>query len=241
MWGALARADRGDRAFATSPVRLAGKHLVADHSGALWWPAERMLIVADLHLEKGSAHAVRGLMLPPYDTRDTLARLTSVVEAYAPRTVVALGDSLHDRGAAARLRKADRQMVHRLQLGRTWVWITGNHDPEIASFLGGEVMSGLGASGLELRHEPQPARGSHEIAGHLHPAARLTTRAQIVRRRCFVADGSRIVLPAFGTFAGGLNILDSAFEPLLEAADRRVWMLGDDGIYPVPPGRLVAD
>ena len=235
--------------FTSQPIRLGGALLMADMSGALYWPDQQALIVADLHLEKGSAHAVRGHLLPPYDTDETLARLSLVLERLRPRLVVALGDSLHDRGASARLSTAHRASIAAFQQSRHWVWITGNHDPEIAPELGGEVAASLRIGDLCLQHAPfgavleaePPSPTGSEIAGHMHPAARLVANGSSIRRPCFVADARRLVLPAFGAFTGGLNVLDAAFAGLIDAGDMRVWMLGQDGVYPVATRQLVAD
>ena len=227
--------------YQSQPVELSGAALVADRSGALYWPAESMLVVADLHLEKASAFAARGLMLPPYDTAETLARLAQAIARYRPATVVALGDSLHDRGAAQRLGADDRRAIASLQAGRSWLWVTGNHDPAIDVGLGGEVADGLDVGGLRLQHAPGDGPVTAEIAGHLHPAARIRLPGSVLRRRCFVGCDRRLVLPAFGAFTGGLNVLDPAFEPLFAARQRRVWMLGQDGVYPVATSQLGPD
>jgi DNA ligase-associated metallophosphoesterase len=205
--------------------------VVADRSGALYLPGERTVIVADLHLEKGSAFAARGVMLPPYDTRETLSRLGEVVRRYEPRRVVALGDSLHDGDGADRLGAAELAEIKGLQVGRDWLWLTGNHDPEIGPSVGGEVGDSLALGALILRHEPAAGEVAGEISGHLHPAARFAVSGVGLRLRCFIGDGRRIVLPAFGAFTGGLNVLDAAFRPLFSEAAVRV--LGRDGIYPV--------
>ncbi len=220
---------------------VAGADLVADVSGALWWPAERALLVADLHLEKGSSGARRGVLLPPYDTRDTLARLAGAVARYRPRTVVALGDSLHDGGACERLANDDRAALGALQLGRTWVWVTGNHDPGPTIRLDGEIVSELYLGGLHLCHEPDAGAATGSVAGHLHPAARIEARGLHIRRRCFVTDGNRLVMPAFGSFTGGLNVLDAAFGMLGPSPGLRVLMLGQDGVYLVPSSLLRPD
>jgi hypothetical protein len=225
--------------FARQLLSLAGAELVADASGALWWPAERLLLVADLHLEKGSSFAARGWLLPPYDTHATLARLEQVVGAYRPRTVVCLGDSLHDRRAADRLPSDIRHRLTVLQRCRAWIWLTGNHDPDVP--LPGDVQATVTIAGIVLRHEPEPTPGIAEIAGHLHPAARLVASGSSLRRPCFAADANRLVLPAFGAFTGGLNILDEAFHPLFVDGPAHVLMLGRDGVYPVPHSSLEPD
>lgn len=228
-------------AYATQSLAICGKGLLADMSGALYWPGERTLIVADLHLEKGSAFAARGVMLPPYDTRDTLQRLAEVIDRYEPQHVVALGDSLHDPDASRRMSASDRRALEILQEDRKWTWITGNHDAVIAADLGGAVAGQLDIGGLKLVHAPGTARVTHEIAGHLHPAARLSLYGHTLRRPCFVGNGRRLVLPAFGTFTGGLNVLAPCFEPLFGNDGMSVWMLGQEGVYPVAPRHLCAD
>ena len=226
---------------ATLPIVFGGHDFIADRSGALYWPAERTLIVADLHLEKGSAFAARGRLLPPYDTRETLQRLGEVIGRFQPARVVALGDSLHDREAAARIDAVDLVLLAALQKGRDWLWITGNHDPKIAPVFAGWVAGWLEIAGIRLQHEPASKTAVPEISGHLHPAARLVKRGVTLRRRCFVADRQRLILPAFGAFTGGLNVRDVAFLPLFDAESLRVWMLGADGVYPVPPAQLAGD
>jgi uncharacterized protein len=222
------------------PISLCGKAFIAHMSGALYWPAEKALIVSDLHLEKGSHYAVRGQMLPPYDTRETLRRLAQVIDYYDAATVIALGDSLHDAAAADRIDATDMQTLRMLQEDREWIWLTGNHDPVIATILGGDVLQGVNVAGIALRHEPAAGAVTHEIAGHFHPAARLVVHGTALRRPCFVGNGRRLVLPAFGAFAGGLNILNMAFEPLFGTDGMAVWMLGQDGLYPVAT-RLLRD
>ncbi|MDX2258969.1 MAG: ligase-associated DNA damage response endonuclease PdeM [Hyphomicrobiaceae bacterium] len=227
--------------FRSQPISICGKAFLADMSGALYWPAERALIVADLHLEKGSSFARHGQMLPPYDTRETLARLAAVIDHFAAETVIALGDSLHDIGGADRMAEEDVATLAILQQACEWIWVTGNHDPEIAARLGGHVVPGLTVEGLRLVHEPAAAPVSHEIAAHLHPAARISRHGFHIRRPCFVGNGRRLVLPAFGAFTGGLNVLDEAFAPLFGDDGMAVWLLGQEGLYPVATRLLQPD
>jgi len=223
------------------PFSFAGETFVASTDGALHWPAQKALLVADLHFEKGSSYARNGSMLPPYDTHQTLARLAEVIDRYEPERVVALGDSLHDAGAVSRMAAEHLDILYMLQEDREWVWIAGNHDPDIAPRLGGRASAGLELCGLSLRHQPAASCVTHEIAGHMHPAARLSMYGYSIRRPCFVGNGRRLVLPAFGTFAGGLNVLDEAFRPLFGNAGIAVWMLGQEGLYPVATRFLGAD
>jgi DNA ligase-associated metallophosphoesterase len=217
----------------SQPVAVCGRQLIADNSGALFCPGEGTLLVADLHLEKGSAAAARGNLLPPYDTRQTLTRLAEAIDRYQPARVIALGDSLHDEDGAQRMVPQDLEILHVLQEGREWIWIAGNHDRKISARLGGSACDEIEMCGLMLRHHPAAGSATHEIAGHMHPAARLSMYGYSIRRPCFVANGRRLVMPAFGAFAGGLNVLDEAFGPLFGDGGIAVWMLGQEGLYPV--------
>jgi len=223
--------------FRVQPLSICGKALEACTSGALYWPGQRTLIVADLHLEKGSALARRGVMLPPYDTRETLARLARAIDRTGASTVIALGDSLHDQAGAERMQPDDRETLAMLQEDREWIWITGNHDPKIAEHLGGHVCEEITVEGITLRHEPKAAPITHEIAAHLHPAAKVSFNGHCIRRPCFVGNGRRLVLPAFGAFTGGLDVRDPAIaglfsEPPLVAA------LGRDKVHALEWGNI---
>ena len=227
--------------FQDQPISICGKQFRADMWGALYWPGEDALIVADLHLEKGSALAKRGQLVPPYDTRDTLRRLAEAIDRYGAGTVIALGDSLHDEDASQRIGLEELEILQIMQEDREWIWVTGNHDPRVGERLGGSVVGDIEVEGIVLCHQPRPGRVTHEIAGHLHPAARLWLHGYSLRRPCFVGNGRRLVMPAFGTYAGGLNILDEAFEPLFGNDGMRVWMLGQEGLYPVATRLLKED
>jgi DNA ligase-associated metallophosphoesterase len=211
---------------------LAGAEVVCLPSGALWLVADRVLVVADLHLEKGSSYARRGQLLPPYDTRETLDRLEAVTRAMVPRAVILLGDTFHDQGAEGRLHPEDRARIGALAVGRGLVWITGNHDRTGPGVLPGEVLASLDFGSLRLTHEPATGHSPGEIAGHLHPCARVRVSGGSVRRRCFATDGERIILPAFGALTGGLNVCDNTFAPLLRG-NRLALVLGTAGVHPV--------
>jgi uncharacterized protein len=223
------------------PISICGKAFRAHMSGALYWPGERALIVSDLHLEKGSSFAAKGQMLPPYDTRETLRKLAEVIDTYDAETVIALGDSLHDMRAASRMDGEDQETLKILQEDREWIWVAGNHDPVASKSLGGTAVKALRVEGIRLCHEPRTGAVTHEIAGHLHPAARLVMYGTSIRRPCFIGNGYRLVMPAFGAFAGGLNILDVAFDPLFGNDGLKVWMLGQEGLYPVATRLLRED
>ena len=229
---------RNETETAQPGLSVASVSLIPLVEGALWWPEERTLIVADLHLEKGSSFARRGQMLPPYDTMATLQRLAAILSRLAPSRVIALGDSFHDRNAGDRLNAADRASLRAMTASADWIWIAGNHDPDPPRDLGGWATSELSIGPLTFRHEPRPGAQPGEIAGHLHPSARLVGRGRSIRRRCFAADGRRLVLPAFGALAGGLNVLDAAFRPLFEGRAFHAWMLGD-AVHAIAGHRLV--
>jgi hypothetical protein len=218
-----------------SSLNVAGVTLVADLSGALFWEEESLLVVSDLHLEKGSSFAARGVLLPPYDTVATLGRLAAVVARHDPRTVIALGDSFHDRDAHGRLSAPDRNAIAALQVRREWIWISGNHDPAPPSDLGGVVAHQVTIGPLAFRHEPTGASG--EIAGHLHPKARVSTRGRSMERRCFACDGERAVMPAFGAFTGGLSIRDAAFAKVFQTLGFVAHVLGDNRLHSIAASR----
>jgi DNA ligase-associated metallophosphoesterase len=222
-------------------VAVAGVSLVADCAGALYWPEEGVLAVADLHLEKGSSFAARGVLLPPYDTAATLARLSRLIVRYAPRVVVALGDSFHDGGGPSRIADADRAELDSLQRGREWVWIAGNHDPDPVDGLGGVSAAALAIGALIFRHQPEAGAPVGEIAGHLHPVARVHGRGRTVSRRCFAGDGRRLVMPAFGAYAGGLNVRNRAFAAVFGTLAFTAHLLGEGRLYAVAVERCLRD
>jgi DNA ligase-associated metallophosphoesterase len=231
----------GEPRAGCSEINVAGAALVADCAGALYWPDESLLVVADLHLEKGSAFAARGVLLPPYDTAATLARLAMLIERYAPRLVIALGDSFHDGGGPARMSDISRAGLKALQRGRDWLWIAGNHDPDPADNIGGRFADILAFGPLTFRHEPSPCPCDGEIAGHLHPQARIARRGRAVSRRCFAGNGKRLVMPAFGAYAGGLNVRDRAIVSLFGALSFTAHILSERRIYAVTAARCLAD
>ena len=194
-------------------LKLGRRTLVARASGALWWPDERLLAFADLHLEKGSSYAAYGALLPPYDTRDTLLRITAEIERLDPAIVVCLGDSFHDLGAWARMHCEDAALLAALAHRRRWVWIAGNHDATLPASLPGEAGEELALGGVVLRHQADGAAAG-EISGHFHPKVSVHARGRVVVRRAFLEDGCRVVMPAFGAYAGGLDAGDPALRAL---------------------------
>ncbi|MFT4150118.1 MAG: ligase-associated DNA damage response endonuclease PdeM [Paracoccaceae bacterium] len=198
---------------------LVTARLVALPSGALFWPDERLLCVSDLHLGKSERLARRGgALLPPYEVPETLARLDADLERTGPSRVVCLGDSFDDLAAAGHLEEADRLWLLRLMAGRDWLWIEGNHDAGPVD-LGGSHRVELVVQGLAFRHIATPARP--EISGHYHPKARIAGLA----RPCFLIDGGRVILPAYGAYTGGLWC-DAPVLAGLMAADARAVMTG---------------
>jgi hypothetical protein len=216
-----------------------GHALALDPAGALFWPARRLLIVADLHLEKGAALARRGALLPPYDTHATLERLEALVGRWRPATVVSLGDGFHDRRGPGELSGELFDRIAALTRAVRWVWITGNHDPSVALALGGAVLPELLLDGLALRHAPTAGEVG-EVTGHLHPKARVRTRRLHLHRPCFAGDADRIVMPAFGSFTGGLNVLDDAISSLFPVGFS-AYLLGEGRVFRFPHGVLAPD
>lgn len=239
---ALARADCG-----TLWIELMGLAVALRPSGALWIEAEGTLVAGDLHLEKGSSYAARsGQFLPPYDTAATLDRLEAEVAALSPRTLILLGDSFHDPRALARLSPDDARRIALLARGRSLIWAEGNHDAKrgetALGVLPGEVADEVRLGPLTLRHEPMAGLQPGEVSGHLHPCARIASqgRGAAPRRRCFVTDGRRLVLPAFGAYAGGLNVCDAAFHGLFARAPL-VGAMGEGRVHPIPFSALCDD
>jgi DNA ligase-associated metallophosphoesterase len=217
-------------------IDVHGETLMLDACGAAFSPAHATLIFADLHLEKGSAYARGRQFLPPYDTADTLARMARAMVRHKPARVIALGDSFHDGGAAGRLGQEDRSQLQSLMERAKFVWIAGNHDPDPPAWAGSEVTASFRLGGLTLRHAPLPAFEAGEVAGHLHPCARVSRWGRSVRRRCFVSDGLRLLLPSFGAYTGGLDVGDQAIAALF-AGSFHAYMLGQNRVYAIP-GRV---
>jgi DNA ligase-associated metallophosphoesterase len=216
-------------------LEVLGVSFIADLSGALFWEEQGLLVVSDLHLEKGSSFARRGVLLPPYDTAATLALLGILIGRRNPRMVIALGDSFHDSDAHNRLSRADSEAIVAMQARRDWIWISGNHDPALPSDIGGIVAEEVAVGPIVFRHEPTGAPG--EIAGHLHPKARVATRGRSMERRCFACDGERAVMPAFGAYTGGLSIRDAAFAKIFQTLGFMAHVLGDNRLHSIAATR----
>ncbi|MEL6858901.1 MAG: ligase-associated DNA damage response endonuclease PdeM [Pseudomonadota bacterium] len=220
-------------------LHVRGELLTPLPQGALWWAAEQTLVVSDLHLEKGSSFAARGQMLPPYDTSATLHCVEALVETYQPKRVISLGDSFHDRKAEHRMDDQDAERVRALTAKTDWVWVEGNHDPDPPEHLGGRPCKVLRVRDLVFRHEPTGESG--EVAGHLHPCAKIVSRVRSLRRRCFATDGERLIMPAMGAFTGGLNVLDEAYRPCFPSGGMMVFAMAKETVIAVSNKRLIPD
>lgn len=187
------------------PFSFCGHELLALPQGALFWPARKALLVADLHLEKASWFARLGQMLPPYDSVATLSDLSAIVAASGAAEIWCLGDSFHDRDGCNRLPAYARDLLLALTANLRWTWITGNHDPGFADHCGGTIVGEAEVDGLLLRHEADPHETRPELSGHFHPKLRISHRGRQVSRRCFVATDLKLILPAFGALTGGLD------------------------------------
>ena len=222
-------------------MRICGINANPDTSGALYIASLQTLIVSDLHFEKGSSFAACGIHLPPYDTRSTLGLLERVCRKFRPATVIALGDSFHDGDAAARMSGDERGRIQALTDARKWIWVAGNHDPRPPEDLGGVIADQVETGPFTLRHKPRPAPATGEISGHFHPAAVVVMRGRRLRRRCFVTNSTRLIMPAFGAYAGGLNVRAEAFAGLFSGLRFNAWMIGREAVYPVSGRRLRAE
>lgn len=189
---------------------FAGHRFVALADRALFWPRHAALIVADLHLEKASWYAAQGQPLPPYDSHDTLDRLSRLATATGARALWCLGDSFHDRDAGSRIAPDVADRLRALAASTRLIWVAGNHDGLSAGAWGGAVADELVVDGLVLRHQCAPEEARPEISGHFHPKLRLAVRGRAVARACFAADDRRLILPAFGSLTGGLDVEDPA-------------------------------
>lgn len=210
-------------------VHFMGERLLLDPLGAVVWPDAGLLAVADLHLEKGSACAARGNLVPPWDTRITLDRLGLLLRRWRPRTVVALGDSFHDARGSLRMGPGDAARLRGFTEAAEFVWVLGNHDPTPPCGLGGVAVDVWTTGPLVFRHQAQPG-ASGELCGHHHPKASIATRAGTVTRPCFVVDARRLMLPALGAYTGGLDLTHPAIAGLFPRGGR-TFLLGQDRLF----------
>lgn len=221
--------------MSAAPVHLAGERLMLDPAGALHWPATSTLVVSDLHLEKGSSFARKGMLLPPWDTHATLDRLALLLRRYQPRIVVALGDSFHDSTAAGRLPSGEIARLKAMTEAHRFIWVQGNHDRGPQAGIAGDQVAEFATARLVFRHHAVPG-ASGEVSGHYHPKASIAARGGMVSRPCFVTGAHRIMLPAFGAYAGGLDVRDPAIARLFPRG-ARVFLLGKERLYSFALGR----
>jgi len=211
-------------------ISLGGVDFIPSLSGALYAPAFGALLVADLHLEKGTSLARRGVHLPPYDTRESLNQLTAALAEVRPARLIFLGDSFHDGNARDRIDAGDLAVLRAITSSVETVWITGNHDPAPPQDIGGSIVEEMALGPVMLRHEAGTLRAEEaEISGHLHPAATVHARGHRIRCRCFIANGQRMVMPAFGSYTGALSVRAEPFTRLFDGFD--VWMIGTKAIH----------
>jgi DNA ligase-associated metallophosphoesterase len=230
-----------ESAHQSALLSIGDLRLTPDISGVLHEPNEKILIVSDLHLEKASSLARRGSLLPPYDTLDTLRRLSLAIDRLRPQTIISLGDTWHDTHGPSRMSDYNATLFATLRKNMDWIFITGNHDPDPPRFSSARVMNEIEIGGVYFRHEPKAKITEPEIAGHLHPAAKIRAKGRSVRRKCFISDSMRCVLPAFGSLTGGLNVLDKAFDPLFPEQKFLTHIVSSDQLFTVGPHSLISD
>jgi uncharacterized protein len=226
------------------PVAVCGQQLIADNSGALFWPGEQALLVADPSLGSGVNGALagaNGASGPGASARQTLINLAAAMDRYEPATVIVLGDCLHADGVAAGMTADDLEVLRILQEDRTWIWVTGHAHRPAPPQLGGSTCAELTMAGIALRPRPTPGLATHEIAASMRPEAHISIHGYSLRRACFVGNRQRLLMPAFGATAGGVNVLSEPFRPLFGAGGMAVWMLGQEGLYPVATRLLAED
>ena len=215
-----------------------GENLIAEASGALFWPAEETLVVSDLHLGKGRVLAAKGRgFLPPYDASDTLSRLRGAIESSGARRVISLGDSFDH--AEIGMAPVDLRGLEDLMLGREWIWVLGNHDAALPHLLHGRQTIELKLGALTFRHEAMTVPEAGEVSGHFHPKVVVRLRGRRIRGKCFVHDSYRLVMPAFGTYTGGLDLTDPALSGLF-APDPSVLLCHKDSVYPLSPNLIAS-
>jgi DNA ligase-associated metallophosphoesterase len=230
---------RGSDSRKCASLALGGLELLPDLSGALYVPDYRSLLVADLHFEKGSSFLRRGLYIPPFDTRSTLAVLAAAIARIRPERLIALGDSFHDGSAGDRIDAADLARIRSLSDCLDVIWISGNHDQKLPEGLGGRIAAEVSLGPLTLRHLPEPVlSGTIEIAGHFHPVASIVRRGRRLTSRSFVADRARLIMPAFGAYTGGLDVRAPEISSLFAEQAFTAWMIGRSAIYSFPSAAL---
>lgn len=231
------RQDESRYEFGSCRVLLCGKAFVADKTGALYWPAEEALIMADLHLQKGSYLSEEQVLLPPYDTCSAFDKLEEAIDRYDPRHVIAIGNSFCSDEP---LSQHDTYWLQDMMEGRQWFWVMDPHGPPLPEWIEGLVAPHVTLAGIKFRYEPLRAPVSNEIAGRMHPVASISEYDYITHGRCFVSNGMRLLLPSIGNYAPGCNVLDEAFDPLLGRNGLFVWVVANGRVQQVASGQLLA-
>jgi uncharacterized protein len=223
-----------------SRVLLSGKSLVADTTGALFWPAENTLIVADLQLSHCSYLEGDDVVLPPYDTASAFEKLEEALDRYDPARVVALGNSFAGCSSNG-LSPHQRDWLQDMLEGRDWYWVTGHEGGQIPAGIGGTEVPQIILNGIKFRADAVRAPVANEIAGGLHPVAQISHYGHLLRGRCFVSNGMRLVLPSLGNYSAGTNVLSQDFDPFLGQGGLFVWFLSQGRVHPVAPPQLIED
>jgi uncharacterized protein len=213
-------------------IALGGLELLPHISGGLYVPKYETLIISDLHLEQGTSLARRGIHVPPFDTAVTLDLLEVTLSTTDAKRLIFLGDSFHDAQAEERLDEAHLGRLRIITKQYETLWIIGNHDPHPPQSLGGSGAESISLGPLTLRHEPcKKLKNEIEIAGHLHPGCGLSLRGRHVRGKCFIADQTRLIMPAFGAYTGGLSVTSDAFKGLFDSQQTKIWMIGKSSLH----------
>jgi DNA ligase-associated metallophosphoesterase len=234
----LLRYDEQSFEHTSSRLLLCGKAFHADKTGALYWPAEETLAVADLHLGRGSYLTEEDVLMPPYDTTAAFDKLEEAIDRYDPRRVIALGESFCGEGG---LDPHDFYWLQDLMEDRDWFWVMGPDSPPLPEGIGGVVSQHVTLAGIKFRHAPVEAPVGHEVAGCMQPVASICEFEHTQRGRCFVSNGMRLVLPSMGCYGTGNNVLSEAFDPLLGRNGLFVWVLNNGRVQQVASGQLLAD
>ncbi len=223
-----------------SRILLCGRSLIADATGAIYWPPESTLIVAGIQLANCSNLEGHDVLLPPYDTASSFEKLEEALDRYEPERVIALGDSFAGTSAIG-LSHHQLDWLQDMMEGRGWYWVTGGEECELPAGIGGEVVPQLTLNGIKFRADAIRAPVANEIAGGLHPVAQVSQYGHVIRGRCFVSNGMRLILPAVGNYSAGANVLGSAFDPFLGQGALFVWFMAQGQVYPVAPPQLIED
>jgi len=213
-------------------INFKDHEMIIHGDGTIYWPEQKVLIVSDLHLEKGAALS-SGAPLPAFDTIDTLQRLQRRVEALQPQTTILLGDSFHTTERAFRLPPDNLALLQKMGALTDFIWVTGNHDRHLPERLPGKATDEVTIQDIRFCHEADNLAGQYTVSGHYHPKARVKLRATTLSARCFVQDGINLIMPAFGSYTGGLNICHDAFAPFISQKSI-IHLIHDNKAYSMP-------